>query len=226
MLKSKIAGMFLLLYKNIVLILLVATVCVVLSVGYTTFNQKAAYVAEAEIVVHNGDLGNTALGSGENALSFIPTVERIFNSRSVFEHFKLRFMADSSYTTEEFSDMIKVKAEGKNSLFMTVTVTADTADEALKLANAFCSCLDDFIHSVAHSISLTVISAPAEAELLRANIPTLAVSGFLSGAVITSLLVLLFGGRRRSIHNAADYKSKYSLPLIGSVPDFETKGGK
>ena len=226
MLRKKLAEAFRLLYKNIVTILLVATVFVVLVVGYSTFNQKAVYTAEAEIIVHNGDLGNVALGSGENATSFIPSVEKLFNSTSVFEHFKGQFMQESAYTPDDLASMIKVKANGKNSIFMTVTVTAETSDEAVRMLSDFTSCLGDYIHFVANSINIAVVNTETEASLLRADIPVLVAVSFIGGAVVAALFVLIFGGGSRRLQGVADYKANYSLPVIGTVPDFESKGGK
>ena len=135
-------------------------------------------------------------------------------------------MHESAYTADDLASMIKVKAEGKNSIFMTVTVTAETGDEATTILNNFTTSLGDYVHFVSNSISVAVVNTKTEATLRRADVPLIAAGGFIGGGLLAALFVLIFGGKNRRIHSLSDYKSGYSLPVIGTVPDFEGKGGK
>lgn len=229
MLKKKIKDIFATLYKNIVIILLVATAAVVLSVGYVTLYSSASFVARGEMLVHNGHLGNSIQTvDGVKGKNFIGTCEKLFNSQAFFTHFQQNFLSDRSYTLEELDDMIEVKAEGKNSVFMTITVVCDEPDEARYLAETGIFALTDYSRFITSSLVVNQIYLDEEAVPLKPDIPLLVIASLLIGALVGSLLVLFFEAFNRKVKSAADYTAKYPVRLLGVVPDFEAnkKEGK
>lgn len=229
MLKNELKDIFTKLYKNIVIILLVATASVVLSVGYVTMYSPAAYVVKGEVLVHNGHLGNFAQTSdGVMGKNFIGTCERLFNSQAFFIHLQKNFLGDRNYSVEELDDMINVKAEGKHSLFMKLSVVCDDPEEASYIAENCIYALGNYSRRVTSSVVVDQVQLDEEASLQKPAIIVLIIISLISGALVGSLLVLFFEIFNRKVKNAADYEAKYQVRLLGVVPNFEAnkKEGK
>lgn len=209
--------------------MLAATCCVVLTVGYTTMNAVPSYTVHSEVIVHNGSLSDImSYGPAETNISLIDTCLEIFNSQSAFVHMKEVFLTDQNYTVEQLDEMIEVTSKAKDSLVLYVTVTCDNPDDALYLSEMFLATMPDYAQNISGSLAVNQLMLGSEAKRDRPDVFSIVLLSTLTGAVVSSLLVILFGAVNRKINGADDYKSHYSAPLLGVVPDFgkNNKGGK
>lgn len=222
MIRAKLKKLLETLYKNIVIILLTATVCVILSIGYTVTNTEPFYSARGKVLVHNGSLGEIA--TADSKISLVETCEEIFNSQSMIKYFKEYHLDDSRYTVSELDEIIEVSAEGKNSLVLNITVTCDDPDKALYIIESFIIALPDYSRFVSSELMVNELYVDEEATLNKPDMIAIIIVSLLAGAVLASVAVILRDALNRKIRSAEDYKAKFSAPILGVVPNFETKG--
>lgn len=221
---TKIKPIFELLFKNIVIILLAAVVCVVLSVGYVTMYSEPTYSATAKVLVHNGNLNEiNANENYETKISANETCLEIFNSEDMFVFLLNSTFSDTEYTVAELQSMIKVTAEGENSLVYYVTATSDNPEEAVSLIVRYSGMMYSYISQFVNRASVITLYKDSTASPVRTNVILIVLVGFVAGILLSSAAVIVLSLSNRHLKNAKDYKSRYSLRLLGVVPDFDSK---
>lgn len=224
---SKTKQLFNVLYKNILVILVVAVAAVILTVGYITVCSDSSYSATAKVLVHNGNLNEINATSGiETKISATDTCLEIFNSQDIFVYFKNTALSGSDYSAEDYSKMITVTAEGEKSLVFEVTVTCDNPEDALMITQKFVGIMYPYISQYVGRASVNIIYIDSVASAAHTDVIPAVVLSFLAGAILASAVIIMLAASNRRLKNAEDFKTRYSVKLLGAVPDFENERGK
>lgn len=224
---SKLNNLFKIIHKNIFIILLVATLSVVLSVGYITIYTSPTYSATAKVLVHNGNLNEINAANGiDTNISATDTCLEIFNCPDIFAFLKSSTMAEFPYTEEELRQMIKVTAEGNKSLIFYVTATCDNPDDAVFLAKNYSNMMYSYISQFVRSAVVSPLDIDTEATPNSPDITLTVILSLLSGALLGTVGSVVFTLSNRKLKNQSDFKARYSVKVLGVVPNFENEGGK
>ena len=212
------------LYKNSVIIMVVATLCVVLSVGYTTMYAKVTYTAKAEVLLHSHALSDTPLNAMvQPEISPVDTALEVFNSKGMFTFLTETELSEKKYSLEELDEMIEVTRKDKNSLVLIVTVTCDDDDEAVELAKVFSSSMQRYIIGFTSEFFADVLSVDEDAVMNKPSIALTVIAALIVGALLGSVTVVILDKFNQRLRGVSDYRARYSATLLGTVPDFSVK---
>lgn len=226
------------LWKNALVIALVAVIFGAAFFGVTAFFITPTYEATASLYINNNnslDFGSTSLeiSAGEltTSNSLVPAYLYILRSRTTMEDIIAE--ANLSYTTEELKEMITAKAVDKVAAFE-VTVTSTSPSEAEMIANTIAKLLPDRFAEVMDGSAVRIVDyAIIPSHRASPSILKNTVLGCLVGAVLCAAIVilrsLLDDRSKVMVQSADEIRAMYpDLRILAVIPDMrmsEKKNG-
>lgn len=201
--------------------------------AYCELLATPKYTATASVLVTNGSITTTnSIQNGVEAesnsvkttdisasLYLADTIIDILTTSDIFK--QLSTSMGDKYTYDQLRSMATVSRKGDDTLFVNVSFSASTADEAIMLANAFVKLAPDYITKyIPYSNAMVAATADSAAEVYPRTLITTAVAGML-GAVLAFAGVFIIDSMDHALNGEEDFVSRYDIPLLGSVPDFE-----
>ena len=223
------------LWKNVLVIALVAVLLGGLAFGYTAFLVDPQYQATASLYVNNSNfsLGNTSFSISAadlNASSSLVSVYLyILDSRATME--EVIKEAELSYTPEQLREMIT--SEGiKSTGAFEVTVTSSIPSETELIANTIARVLPDRISEIVDGTSVRIVDyAIIPASRSGPSILKNTAIGILAGELLSAAWVVfryLMDDRSRvMIGSVDDLRSLYpDIMVLAAVPDMRLSDKK
>ena len=225
------------LWKNILIIALVAVLVGFMAFGYTAFMVKPQYQATASLYVNNSSfsLGATSFSISSADLSasnsLVSVYIYILQSRTTMEDVIKE--ADLSYTPEELSKMVSAIGVSSTGAFE-VTVTSNNPAEAELIANTIAQILPDRISEIVDGSSVRIVdyavipSHRAGPSMVKNTAVGILAGGFLAAAVV--ILRFLLDDRSKVMIKSADelwelYPDIQVLAMIPAMRVSEKKSG-
>lgn len=222
-----IMELIMLAWRYIWIIILAAVVFAVSAFSYCKFFLTPRYSATASILVTNGavttsyeETTDKVSGSDIQASLYLSyTVVDILNTPDIYK--KVADQLGGSYTYQSLMGSSSVSRRSEDTLFIDVTFSSADPKEAMRIANKFvevsCQYIPDFIPSSKAHVASTAIKA---AQTYPRTLMTTGVAGVL-GAVLAYIVLFVIESTNRSIKGEEDFTSRFDVPLLGAVPDFE-----
>lgn len=225
------------LWKNALIIALVAVLLGSAAFGYTVFMLKPEYQATASLYVNNSSfsLGNTSFSISSSDLtasnSLVSVYIYILNSRTTME--EVIKEADLTYTPEQLGKMISAQGVTSTGAFE-VTVTSSNPSEVELIANTVAKILPDRIAEIVDGTSVRIVDyAIIPSRRSGPNIVKNTAMGILAGAVLCcAVIVLRFmldGKSKEMIKSNEDLHAMYpGIMVLAMIPDMrvpEKKNG-
>ena len=223
------------LWKNILIIALVAVLVGFMAFGYTAFMVKPQYQATASLYVNNSSfsLGATSfsISSADRSasISLVSVFLFILQSRSSMEDVIKE--ADLSYTPEELSKMVSAKGVSSTGAFE-VTVTSNNPAEAELIANTIAQILPDRISEIVDGSSVRIVdyavipSHRAGPSMVKNTAVGILAGGFLAAAVMI-LRFLLDDRSKVMIKSADELREMYpDIQVLAMIPDMRVSEKK
>lgn len=214
-------------------IIISGIVCVALVFCYTSFIKKPEYKTTSSILVNNGSLassieGSTSITSGNMSasLSLVTTCVDILKSDNVY--IELSGALNEKYTYGELKNMFAVVSRNDNSLLIDISVRGENPEEIKIIANTFLDIIPTYIKVTLPPTDVKILAEANRTGVNGPNVISTALLSFLVGATLCFFMLLIVGVFKNTIESEEDFKAHYDIPLLGSVPFFETKnlGGK
>lgn len=223
------------LWKNILIIALVAVLVGFMAFGYTAFMVKPQYQATASLYVNNSSfsLGATSFSISNADLSasnsLVSVYIYILQSRTTMEDVIKE--ADLSYTPEELSKMVSAKGVSSTGAFE-VTVTSNNPAEAELIANTIAQILPDRISEIVDGSSVRIVdyavipSHRAGPSMVKNTAVGILAGGFLAAAVVI-LRFLLDDRSKVMIKSADELREMYpDIQVLAMIPDMRVSEKK
>lgn len=219
------------------LILVVSVLCAAIMFAYTSFFVGDTYTVTAQMTVRNvvdtPNVEQVGMTSSDvlAATSLIETYCVILENNNSLNLILAESGLTGKYTPGQIKSMISVSGVGE-SLVLEIKVTAANGQDAQAIANAATKVLELYDGLGASAKAAYQVEAPnannpdSKGETLKTLI------GFLVGAVITSLILIILDLKRDIIHSDDWLKETYgdSIPVLSVIPDvnhsFGAKYGK
>lgn len=194
---------------------------------YCEFAATPVYSARASVLVTNG--GSISNGELENtqsvannditaSVNMIQTVVDILKTPDIYK--QLATKLNNKYSYQQLMGKCNVVSRSDDTMFIDVSFSSSTPEEAKRLVNAFVELAPDYISDpipYSHSKYYTTESASKTYPVTS----QLTIIFGLVGVVITYGVVLLIDSFDRAIKGEEDFVSRFDIPLLGTVPDFE-----
>lgn len=222
-------------WKNILIIALVAVLFGSLAFGYTAFLVEPKYQATASLYVNNSSfsLGSTSFSISTAELnassSLVDIYIYILNSRTTMED--VIKDANLSYTTEELSKMVSAKGVNSTGAFE-VTVTSTDPAESELIANTIAKLLPDRIAEIVDGSSVRIVDyaiIPAHRSspsMVKNTAMGILAGGFLAAAVVV-VLFLLDDKSKVMIQSVDELRAIYpDIMVLAMIPDMRVSDKK
>ncbi len=129
---------------------------------------------------------------------------------------------NGEYTVAQLRSMASIQKRTENSLFIDISFKANDPDVAILLTNTFANLAPQYF---ADTFEKSTVEVTSEAERAVQTYPntlvTTAIMGLL-GAVLGYVAVLIIDSFDQAISGEKDYANHFDIPLIGTVPYFES----
>ena len=223
------------LWKNALVIILVAIIFGGIAFGGTFMFISPKYEASAMMYVNNSSvtLGNTSVSitSGElsAAQTLVSTYIVILKSRTTLD--EVIQESGVPYTVEQLSKMVNASAVSGTGIFK-VTVQSSSPTEAELLANTIARVLPDRISDIVDGSSVRVVDyAIVPAHRSSPSYTKNTAIGVLAGVVLVAGIIclreILTSGEDVIIHSSDDLAELFpDIPVLAVVPDMRMTSKK
>ena len=222
-------------WKNILIIALVAVLFGSAAFGYTAFLIEPEYQATASLYVNNSSFsfGATSFSISSSDLnasnSLVAVYIYILESRTTMED--VIKQADLAYTPEELSKMVEAKGVNSTGAFE-VTVTSTNPSEAELIANTIAKILPDRISEIVDGSSVRIVdyaiipSHRSGPSMVKNTAMGILVGGFLAAAVVV-VRFLMDDKSKLMIKSADELREMYpGVPVLAMIPDMRVSEKK
>lgn len=225
------------LWKNALVIILVAILFGSAAFGYTAFLVEPEYQATASMYVNNSsfNLGATSFSVSSSDLSasnsLVSVYLYILESRTTLE--EVIQTADLDYTPDELKKLISTESVAKTGAFE-VTVTSTNPAEVELIANSIAKILPDRIAEIVDGTTVRIVDyAIIPSQRSGPSLIKNTIIGILIGGIFSAILVivkhLLSDTSRMMIQSVDDLRAMYpDIMVLATVPDMrmsEKKNG-
>lgn len=220
--------LFVLLKKNLALLLCCSLAGCAFSFLFFRFIVKPTYISNVELYVYTKE--SSAPADNYNSLNNLNYAQKIVNTyiemlRTNSFMKEVKENANLNYSIEDLKKMINFTVLNDTEVFQ-VSVSSHKPEDAKQIADIVTSLAPQTISSIKESALLKVVdSATFPASPSKPDIPVCSVVGFLCGATVSVIYLLLKEMLDVRIKREEDLAAKYNLPLLGSIPSFETQSG-
>ncbi|HEU8138034.1 TPA: capsular biosynthesis protein CpsC [Streptococcus pneumoniae] len=208
------------LWKRKLMILIVALVTGVGAFAYSTFIVKPEYTSTTRIYVVNRDQGdkpgltNQDLQAGSY---LVKDYREIILSQNVLEKVATNLKLDMP--TKTLASKVKVTVP-TDTRIVSISVKDKQPEEASRIANSLREVAAEKIVAVTRVSDVTTLEEARPATTPSSpNVRRNSLFGFLGGAVVTVIAVLLIELLDTRVKRPEDVEDVLQIPLLGVVPD-------
>lgn len=215
--------------KRLWVIVLAFVIAVAVAYSYCTYIVKPIYSATASILVTNGaiteetpsEIKRNVLSADISAsLELVDTITDILKTPETYR--AAAKASDGKYSYETLRNSANVARRNENTLFIDISFKNAKGETAIDMANVFAEVACDYIKNVIPNSSATVVAKAVSAKLVYPRtFSTMATAGVFAVAIVY-ILFLIPEIANRVIRNEDDFVKNFDLPIIGSIPSFDS----
>lgn len=210
------------LWQRKLMILLVALVTSVGAFAYSTFIVKPEYTSTTRIYVVNRNQGDK-LGLTNQDLQagtyLVKDYREIILSQDALEKVATNLKLDTPAKTLASKVQVAVPADTR---IVSISVKDKQPEEASRIANSLREVAAEKIVAVTRVSDVTTLEEARPATTPSSpNVRRNSLFGFLGGAVVTVIAVLLIELLDTRVKRPEDVEDVLKIPLLGLVPDFD-----
>ena len=215
--------------KRFLPLLIALVVAAGLTFSYCEFVASPVYGANASIIVTNGAVVSSTndlqdiqkiLGSDIQAsLLLADSVVDMLKTPDVYKYLSRKLGSDIDYNT--LMTRTTVARRGDDTLFVDISYKDTDPKQAIRVANMFASISCDYVAEFIPKANPKVVSSADKARLVSPRtLRNTALAG-LGVAFLLYCVFVLIEILNDTVRGEDDFTSRYNIPLLGSVPDFE-----
>ena len=227
-------SLFNLAIKHIFLIILVAAIFAGATFSYCEFIATPRYSASGAIMVSSGALTSTTTNEEDTtinntdiaaSINILDTVIDTLSTKGIYKELSERLNNKYSYASLKGRSSI-TKRTNTRSLYIDVSFTAGSPEEAVMLVNNYLEIAPGYVKSAIPGTASTVEGTDNAHKVFPNTFSTTAIAAII-GAIVAFAVVFVISTLDTVIHDEDDFKEKFDIPVIGSVPDFSAaRSGK
>lgn len=230
-----ISYIFKLLLRRLYIVIIAAILFATIVFSYCFWFATPIYSANAQLIISNGAvISNTVNGAAINdntsriastdiqASMYLTSVcaELIQTSPEIYK--KLAVALDNKYTHQQLASAFSISMKSDETLFINIACRNASPEEAVRNVNAFLAIAPDFIQSYLPEAKALPTAQAEKATVVSPQTIRDTIIAFVLGAFLAFIIVLIIDLNDKTIKGDADFTEAYSVPVLGSVPDFET----
>ncbi|VJV96583.1 capsular polysaccharide biosynthesis protein Cap5A [Streptococcus pneumoniae] len=210
------------LWQRKLMILLVALVTSVGAFAYSTFFVKPEYTSTTRIYVVNRNQGDKPGLTNQDLQAgtyLVKDYREIILSQDALEKVATNLKLDMPAKTLASKVQVAVPADTR---IVSISVKDKQPEEASRIANSLREVAAEKIVAVTRVSDVTTLEEARPATTPSSpNVRRNSLFGFLGGAVVTVIAVLLIELLDTRVKRPEDVEDVLKIPLLGLVPDFD-----
>lgn len=221
-------------WRRIIVLAIAFVVFAAVAFGYCEFVATPSYSAKSSILLTNGgSLINSTTEDTESivnndivaSINMMDTYIDFLKEPTIYRQLSNIMKAklpQKTYKWNTLREMASIEMRNDRSLFIDITFKASDPDEAVMLANSFAALTPEYFSD---TFAYATVDVTSEAETAVQTYPRTATFTLLAGivgAVLGFGAVLLIDSMDQAISGEEGYTSRFDIPLLGSVPYFES----
>ncbi|HHA7858156.1 TPA: capsular polysaccharide biosynthesis protein [Streptococcus pneumoniae] len=210
------------LWKRKLMILIVALVTGTGAFAYSTFIVKPEYTSTTRIYVVNRNQGNKPGLTNQDLQAgtyLVKDYREIILSQDALEKVATNLKLDMPAKTLASKVQVAVPADTR---IVSISVKDKQPEEASRIANSLREVAAEKIVAVTRVSDVTTLEEARPATTPSSpNVRRNSLFGFLGGAVVTVIAVLLIELLDTRVKRPEDVEDVLKIPLLGLVPDFD-----
>ncbi len=215
-----IAALFKFILKRLWLIILVGIltggVIVYALYNYTDPEYKASVRLYVNNMISTDKQENISYNDLAASITLTDTYLTIIDSDTVFH--KVLQEARLHYTRKEMAEKVSYTAVDNAAVIM-ITATSTNAKEAALIANTYANVAKEQLTEIVDGSSVKILdTADIPKETESRGLVKMGMLGFLAGAFLTALLVLISALNKKSIRSVQDLEY-FGAPVLGRIPE-------
>ena len=144
---------------------------------------------------------------------------RALPAPDLYKYLSRKIKAKIDYNT--LMSRTTVARRGDDTLFVDISYRDTDPEQAIEIANAFASVSCDYVAEFIPKANPKVVSSADRATLVSPRtLRNTALAGIVAAFLLFCVFVLI-EILNDTIRGEDDFTSRYNIPLLGSVPDFE-----
>ncbi|HEU6102683.1 TPA: capsular biosynthesis protein CpsC [Streptococcus pneumoniae] len=212
------------LWKRKLMILIVALVTGTGAFAYSTFIVKPEYTSTTRIYVVNRNQGDKPGLTNQDLQAgtyLVKDYREIILSQDALEKVATNLKLDMPAKTLASKVQVAVPADTR---IVSISVKDKQPEEASRIANSLREVAAEKIVAVTRVSDVTTLEEARPATTPSSpNVRRNSLFGFLGGAVVTVIAVLLIELLDTRVKRPEDVEDVLKIPLLGLVPDFDKK---
>lgn len=226
------------LFKRIWVIIVVSVLCASISFIYCSMIATPSYQARSSVLGSNGNIAtdleisdagaDTSIQSNDLAasLSLTDTYEYMLTKMPTESQEFINRITEAGLVDYFNESTVNISAR-EDTLVIDITIVSSDREVAKQIANIFAECAPDYISDYNIGIVKELSKARSTTQVAPHTFITTAMA-FILGAVAASLTIIYIAISDKTINGEEDLKANYDVPILGSVPDFQStsKGAK
>lgn len=210
------------LWQRKLMILLVALVTSAGAFAYSTFIVKPEYTSTTRIYVVNRNQGDKPVLTNQDLQAgtyLVKDYREIILSQDALEKVATNLKLDMPAKTLASKVQVAVPADTR---IVSISVKDKQPEEASRIANSLREVAAEKIVAVTRVSNVTTLEEARPATTPSSpNVRRNSLFGFLGGAVVTVIAVLLIELLDTRVKRPEDVEDVLKIPLLGLVPDFD-----
>ncbi len=218
-----------------------AIICAGAVYGYFNFIAEPKYSAKGAVVITNGEIlkESTEISSGVDgsvitneetveaetirntdivtSINFLDTAIDYLEDPGIYK--RLAEKLGNKYAFSDLKSRTSISRRADNSLFVDVTFTATTRNEAIAIINEFIKLIPDFMSEQVTNSSVYYSLAYSASEVYMNDITMILLAG-VGGAAVVYIIIFLIYSADNIIRDEESFKDHIDINVIGVVPDF------
>lgn len=213
--------------KHIVFLVLAAVIAAVGAFSYCSFVATPKYSATGSVIVTNGAIitnsdDKSTLNNSDivASINFAETVVDILNTNGIYKNLSEKL--DGKYSYSQLKGCSRVARRGEDTLFIDVSFTTVDKDEAVKLVNEYLKLVPSYINEFVPDTAATATTrADAAGKIYPKTLTTTVLFAVLAAGIVYIIFLIIFLSNT-VIVGEEDFKERFDVAVIGSIPDFAT----
>ncbi len=227
-----LSSLYKIIKERILIILLAAVVLAAAVFAYNSFFVKPTYCTTTTILINNGGLadvgnqgGNVDSNDITSSLNLVKTCIGVLESQKM--HKELAGALDDKYSYDYLMSSFAFSPRGEDTLIVDVYTYGKDPKEIKEIANTFLEIAPTFItYNVVGGVDVKVLAEADKSVKVAPRVAFNTALAFVIGLLVCALAFIIISLFKNTIESEQDFKARYDIPLLGTVPIFENKQTK
>lgn len=192
--------------------------------GYCEFIAQPIYSASGSLMVTSIALVTDTDGQAIQNTDVVAsknigdTVVDILKTKDIYK--QLSKKTDNLYSYQNLLSRVSISKSVNDSLFISVSFSANDREEAIELVNTFLSLAPDYIQQEIPGCRAKAISLSESAAQTYPRTTVFVFIAFIIGAAAAYAIILLIYSTNTIIRGDEDFRERFDVEIIGVIPDF------